>query len=143
MVVSTTEVERECAALRARIASRKVSRIFDEALRPLGLKVTQFTLLAAIERGAPSSITELAEALAMERTTLTRNLRVLERRGLIEIGPEGRHRSRPLRVTKKGEALLHAALPVWRNVQDRIVGRLGRDRWHKVQAALEALASVM
>lgn len=142
MTVSTTEVERECAALRARMASRKVSRIFDEALRPLGLKVTQFTLLAAIERGAPSSITELAEALAMERTTLTRNLRVLERRGFIEIGPEGRRRSRPLRVTEKGKALLQAALPVWRNAQDRVVARLGRDRWRTVQAALEALASV-
>ena len=143
MTVSTTDVERECAALRARMASRKVSRIFDEALRPLGLKVTQFTLLAAIERGAPSSITELAEALAMERTTLTRNLRILERRGLIEIGPETRRRCRPLRVTEKGKVLLQAALPVWRNAQNRVVARLGRDRWPTVQAALEALASVM
>ena len=140
MTSSVDDVGRECAALRARMASRRVSRAFDEALRPVDLKVTQFTLLAAIRRGAPESISELAEALAMERTTLTRNLRILERRGLIEIGPEGRRRARALRLTAKGETLLERALPLWRRAQDRVVARLGERRWREARALLEELA---
>lgn len=140
MASTIEDVGRECAALRARMASRKISRAFDEALRPLDLKVTQFTLLSAIRRGAPESISGLAEALAMERTTLTRNLRILERRGLIEIGPEGRRRARALRLTEKGEALLERALPLWRRAQDRVVARLGERRWQKARALLEELA---
>ncbi|RMD63276.1 MAG: MarR family transcriptional regulator [Alphaproteobacteria bacterium] len=138
-MVAMKDVERECAALRTRMAARKVTRAYDEALRPLGLKVTQFTLLVAIRRGAPESISQLAEILALERTTLTRNLRRLEKDGLVAVGPEGYRRARSLRLTKKGEAKLERALPLWRATQNRLVKRLGKDRWHETRALLSDL----
>ncbi len=138
-MVSVKDVERECAALRTRMAARKVTRAYDEALRPLGLKVTQFTLLVAIKRGAPDSISRLADNLALERTTLTRNLQRLEKDGLIEIGPEGYRRARSLRLTERGEARLEQALPIWRTIQDRLVAELGRERWEDAKLLLNDL----
>ena len=142
-MVAMRDVERECAALRTRMAARKVTRAYDEALRPLGLKVTQFSLLIAIRKGAPESISQLAEILALERTTLTRNLRVLEKEGLVEIGPEGYRRARALGLTTAGEAKLKEALPLWRAAQDRFVKRIGKRRWSEAKALLDELADAI
>lgn len=130
------EVAQECAAIRTRMAARSVTRAYDEALRPLGLRVTQFTLMVAIERGASESISALADKLAMERTTLTRNLRLLEKQGLIELGPEGYRRARSMQLTGEGRSLLAKALPVWRETQDALVQRLGAERWDTARALL-------
>ena len=137
------DVGRECAALRTRMAARKVTRAYDEALRPLGLKVTQFTLLIAIKQGAPDSISQLAEMLALERTTLTRNLQLLEKEGLVDVEPEGYRRARSMSLTKKGEAKLKKALPIWRTTQNRIVARLGKDRWNEAKILLGDLTEAM
>ena len=136
------DVGRECAALRTRMAARSVTRIYDEAMRPVGLKITQFTLLVAIKMGAPESISQLADHLAMERTTLTRNLQLLEREGLVEVGPEGYRRARSMRLTKTGEAKLKKALPIWQATQDRMVAALGKDRWTDARRHLEELSRV-
>ena len=136
------DVGRECAALRTRMAARSVTRIYDEAMRPVGLKITQFTLLVAIKMGTPESISQLADHLAMERTTLTRNLQLLEREGLVEVGPEGYRRARSMRLTKTGEAKLKKALPIWRATQDRMVAALGKDRWTDARRHLEELSRV-
>src|SRR5262249_27028396 len=107
-----TEAGRNCAVLRCRMAARAVTRAYDEALRPLELKVTQFTLLASVAIAAFQSISEMAEQLALERSTLSRNLLVLERRGLVERSAGRSGRARRLRITAKGEALLLRALPL-------------------------------
>lgn len=133
-------VSRECAALRTRMAARAVTRAYDEALRPLGLRVTQFTLLASIALGAPDSISALAELLAMERTTLTRNLRLLEKEGLVAVGPEGYRRARSLRLTAAGRRKLDQALPKWREAQDHLISKLGATRWRDARALLSELA---
>lgn len=133
------EVARDCACRRARMAARKVTRAYDEALRPVGLKITQFTLLVAIGQGRPASISSLAEWLAMERTTLTRNLQLLERERLIELGPEGTRRTRAMTLTEKGRDVLERALPRWRTAQDRLEERLGPERWAETRDRLTDL----
>lgn len=138
--VSERQIARECAALRTRMAARRVTRAFDEALRPTGLKVTQFSLLVAIRLGAPSSISELADRLALERTTLTRNLQLLEKDGLIALGPEGPRRARSMRLTTKGEEVLAQGAPLWRQAQDTLVRKMGADLWQQTKANLEALS---
>ena len=142
-MTSLADAARDCAALRTRMAARSVTRAYNEALRPLGLMATQFSLLAAIKQGAPDSISRLADWLAIERSTLTRNLQVLEKDGLIEVGPEGYRRARVLTLTEAGEAKLAAALPLWRQTQDRLEAKLGKRRWREARALLEELSTAL
>ena len=102
-----------CLCHNARMASRVITRAYDEALRPTGLRATQVAVLAAVGARGALSIKSLANSLEMERTTLTRNLRPLEEQGHVAIAPEGRHRSRVLTLTKSGQAALLKALPLW------------------------------
>lgn len=128
-----------CMATRSRIAARALSRAYDDALRPVDLKVTQFAVLVgAALSGGGKTITELADALGLERSSLSRNLAPLERRGLVALGPETQHRARHVDITPDGRALIDAATPLWRRVQDDLKERLG-DGWESTQASLHAL----
>jgi len=133
-------VSQECAALRTRMAARSITRAYDDALRPIGLRITQFTILAAIHRGAPDSVSSLAEALAMERTTLTRNLRLLVEAGYVELGAEGYRRARAMRLTEAGRSKLQEAIPLWRSVQQRVTASFGNERWRDARDLLTELA---
>ena len=107
-----------------------MTRAYEKALRPVGLKATQFTILVAISRvDLAVPIGTLAKALSMDRTTLTRNLRPLEKQGLLEILPEGYRRARGMVLTRKGRKVLERAIPLWREVQTATVNRIGDDRW--------------
>jgi DNA-binding MarR family transcriptional regulator len=107
-----------CYANRLRRAARAISRHYDAALKPLDLKVSQLCVLAAAQKSAGSmTIVDLAETLGMDRSTLSRNLDPLERRGLVALGPEERHRARRVAITAPGEALLTAAYPIWAAAQ--------------------------
>ena len=137
----------ECLCFRSRRASRLITRAYDEALRPLGLHATQLTLLNAIAMGGEggSLMPHLAEVLAMEISTLSRNLRPLEREGLIEIGRSSEDRRvRVARLTRKGQDLLQAALPLWREAHMRVTGALGQqaseDLRHRLDAAATSVA---
>ncbi len=119
-----------CACFNLRAAARALTRAYDEALRPVGLKATQFTILVAISQVDEAvPIGTLAKALSMDRTTLTRNLRPLEKQGLVEILPEGYRRARGMVLTGKGRKVLETAFPLWRQAQKATVGRIGGDRW--------------
>lgn len=133
------EVAQDCACRRTRMAARKITRSYDDALRPVGLKVTQFTLLVAIGHGQPQSISSLADWLAMERTTLTRNLQLLEREALIKVGPEGYRRARTMSLTEKGRWAIERALPYWRAAQQALQRRIGAERWREARACLDEL----
>src|SRR5690606_30465729 len=112
-----------CLCFRTRRLSRLITRAYDEALRPIGLQATQLTLLNAIAMGreAGQLMPRIASILAMDATTLSRNLRPLERDGLIVIGRrEDDRRVRVARLTAAGEARLEAALPLWQEAHDRI-----------------------
>src|SRR3954454_1640811 len=122
---ATTRLVRDtCLCLHLQRAARAVARRFDEALRPLGLTNGQFSLLMSLNRPEPPTIGNVAALLAMDRTTLTANLKPLERRGLVEVRIDGAdRRSRRLVLTQQGRDLLQSALPVWQR-QHRAVEEL-------------------
>jgi DNA-binding MarR family transcriptional regulator len=120
------EMATKCFANRLRSASRAITRHYDAALKPLDLKVSQLGVLVAVSRGGGGlTIVELAEHLAMDRSTLSRNFDPLARRGLVELGPEGRHRARHVTLTDAGAALVQAAYPRWRQAQDAVAAAVG------------------
>jgi DNA-binding MarR family transcriptional regulator len=111
------EVESSCICLRVQRASRAVGRRFDKAFRGLDLNNWQFTLLTSLAIIDQSSVNTLARELAMDRTTMTRNLRVLERRGLLAINPDVRDgRVKRVSLTAPGRTLLAQAIERWREV---------------------------
>jgi DNA-binding MarR family transcriptional regulator len=124
---TTLHVRDTCLCLHLQRAARVVARRFDEALRPLGITQGQFSLLMSLNRPQPPTIGSVAELLAMDRTTLTANLKPLERRGLVTvtIDPADR-RSRRLALTAEGRALLVAAVPVWKRTHAALERRLKR-----------------
>ena len=129
----------DCACLKVRTASRAVTRFYDEAFRPIGLRATQLTVLVAVTFGEAVSIAWLSRLLGMDRSTLTRNLRPLEDKGLVALGPEGHHRSRTLSVTSKGEQLVHKALPLWEKTQEKLREELKKPHWMNLHAELDHL----
>ena len=128
-----------CMCHKARMAARVVTRAYDDALRPTGLRATQVSVLAAVGARGALSIKSLADALQMERSTLTRNLRPLEKKGYVELAPERRYRSRVLTLTSAGRAALVSALPLWEGAQRKLKGRVGQHRWPTVQDGLSIL----
>jgi DNA-binding MarR family transcriptional regulator len=126
-----------CACHRIRMAARAVTRRYDEALRPIGLRATQIAVLAAVALEGAMSITALAEAMGMDRSTLTRNLAPLEKEGLLAVGNEGWRRSRTLRITAGGRAKLRQALPLWEEAQRGLREDLGARRWAEVHTSLD------
>jgi DNA-binding MarR family transcriptional regulator len=129
----------DCACLKVRTASRAVTRFYDDAFRPIGLRATQLTVLVAVTFGEAVSIAWLSRLLGMDRSTLTRNLRPLEQKGLVALGPEGHHRSRTLSVTSKGEQLVHKALPLWEKTQEKLREELKKPHWMNLHAELDHL----
>ena len=108
------DVADTCLCLHAQRAARAIARLFDAALRPVGLTNGQFSLLMALNRAEPPTIGQLAPFLAMDRTSLTAALKPLERRGLLRVTPSPQdRRSRVVAITAEGVACLKAALPLW------------------------------
>ena len=132
----------DCASFNLRKASRLMAQAYDRYLQPSGLTNTQFTLLALTSRRGPISITELAGALAMERTTLTRNLRLVERQGLLEVTAGRDARTRDVRLTAKGSKTLKKAIPLWQEAQIRVVEALGRAHWRDLVKQLRTISQV-
>jgi len=135
------DIARSCVALHVRMTARAVTRAYDEAMRPSGLKITQFVLLAALSTGAWRSVTELAERFALERTSLTRNLQLLAAEKLIA-PVDCKGRASIYEVTDKGRAAIEAAIPYWRAAQDRIESGLGEQRWGETREGLKALRRI-
>jgi DNA-binding MarR family transcriptional regulator len=109
---------RDCLCLHTRRSSRRLTQFYDAMMRDSGLRVTQFLLLEAVRQMQPASQQPLAELLGMERTTLTRNLAVLEREGLatVEKGIDDR-RENQIRLTRKGRTAIQRATPSWEKAQ--------------------------
>jgi DNA-binding MarR family transcriptional regulator len=117
----TLEVRDRCLCFRTQRAARVLARRFDAAFRPLDLTNGQFSLLIGLNRPEPPTMREVAPFLGMDRTSLTAALKPLQRRGLVAVAADDRdRRSRRLRLTDQGRALLDAALPIWRDEHDRL-----------------------
>lgn len=109
-----------CLCLAARRHARAVTRRFEDELRSVGLRATQFSVLAALAQLRQSTVTPLADLLGVERTTLTRSVSLLLERGLLEEFATEDKRQRAVRLTPAGHALLARAVPVWRRVQESL-----------------------
>lgn len=120
------------------MAARAVTRLYDEELRDSGLRATQVSVLVAIAVDEVMSIAALAKFMGMDRSTLTRNLRPLERDGLVKLGSEGWRRSRTVEITKKGRSRLKDALPLWERAQAALRRKLGDKRWDLIHDDLDA-----
>ncbi|WP_206453006.1 MarR family winged helix-turn-helix transcriptional regulator [Aurantimonas marina] len=125
-LATTHEVRDRCLCLHLQRAARAIGRRFDEALKSVGLTNGQYSLLVSLNRPEPPRLGDVAVLLAMDRTTLTANLKPLERRGLLTILPDTRDkRSRRLTLTEAGRDLLVEAVPIWRATHDDVDRLLG------------------
>ncbi len=119
----------DCMCASFRRASRTVTQYYDEALRPVGLRATQFTVLQALTQTGEISQGKLGEILAIDSTTLTRTLEIMLRSGWVAKRHGKDRRERLLRLTKAGEVLLKRATPPWEETQARLRRLLGTERW--------------
>ena len=118
-----------CVCFALRKSARAVTQLYDAALEPIGLRATQFSLLASLRVGGPLTVSKLAEAMVMDRTTLTRNLSPVERRGLIKIAPGRRdRRTKEVALTAKGRKRLSQADPLWAAAQTHMRHAMGVKR---------------
>jgi DNA-binding MarR family transcriptional regulator len=138
---TTLEVRDACLCLHLQRAARAVARRFDAAFRPFELTSGQFSLLMSLNRPQPPTIGSVAALLAMDRTTLTANLKPLERRGLLRVAVDpADKRSRRLSLTPAGRALLASAVPVWRDTHAAIDRLLPRPDPEDLRRDLRALS---
>jgi len=126
-----------CASFRR--SARALSQLYDEAMRPTGLRGTQFTILQALSLTGEITQGDLGEVLATDSTTLTRTLDILGRRGWIGKRQGKDRRERWLRLTPAGQKQFNSALPYWQKIQDRLQRQMGHERW---QALLQMTQEV-
>ncbi|MCI0430182.1 MAG: MarR family transcriptional regulator [Rhodospirillales bacterium] len=130
-----------CVCLRVQRASRAIARHFDEALRPLGLSNGQFSLLMQLNRPSPLTVGGLAEELVMDRTTTTKNLKPLERRGLLRIRrDEEDPRVKRITLTSAGRALLAKAVRHWKAANDAVVASLSDTELASLHSTMRTIA---
>ena len=134
-------IEMNCTHYNLRKASRSVTQFFNAVLKPSGLEINQVTLLTAISLHGPARITMLAQELVMDRTTLTRDLKPLERCGFISIQSGQDKRMRFVSITKAGETALAEAVPLWESAQLAMIESLGSERWTSLLIELEHVVS--
>jgi DNA-binding MarR family transcriptional regulator len=121
-----------CMCSSFRRTSRALTQLYDEALQPLGLRATQFTILQALALAGEVTQGQLGEMLAMDSTTLTRTLTIMRRHGWIAERRRKDRRQRWLRLAKAGEAQLRRALPLWEKVQSRLRRQVGDQAWQNL-----------
>ncbi len=129
-----------CICTHLRRAARGVSRHYDEALDGFGINVAQFSLLRHLQRLDKPSISSLAEAMGLDRSTLGRNLKVLEAEGLVAMAEGDDLRNRLVLLTEQGKARLLAAEPAWEQAQERLVDTLGEAQRDELVRLLKQLA---
>lgn len=129
----------DCVCLGLRRAARTVTRLYDDALRPCGLRATQFSLLAVLFANGRAPFSDLAAMLALEQTTLSRNLQLLERRKLVQIVPGDDRRTRDVLLTSAGKTLYERAMLLWSKAQSHATNTLGHDRWKRMRTQLNRL----
>lgn len=137
-----THEARRCACANIRRTDRVVTGFYDERLAPSGLSTTQFTLLSTLAEAAPISINRLAEIIEMDRTTLTRNLTLLVKRGLARLEEGEDRRMRLILLTPEGEQALGRAWPLWQDAQARIEHAFGQQRFDDLLTELSAIRAI-
>src|SRR5215207_6066425 len=137
---TTLYVRDHCLCLHTQRAARALARRFDEALRPLGLTNGQFSLLMSLNRPEPHNMGSVASLLAMDRTTLTADLKPLELLGLVETSLGKDRLSRIIRLTPAGQTILATAVPVWTDTHREVSERIGVETAQRLRRDLSALS---
>jgi len=141
-ITKCREIGRTCACYKMRKAARAVTKLYEEVLRPSGLRATQFSLLMATRVMGPVTVVKLAQVMVIDRTTLTRNLQILEKQGLISIKPGEDRREREVNLTAEGMEVLTKAIPLWEEAQNRVKKGLGEERLHNLLRDLSEMISL-
>ena len=142
MPVETLPRPEDCNCFAVRSAARHVSQFYDQFLAPIGLRTTQFSILAKLKQRGPLTINALANDMVMDRTTLGRNVLPLERDGLIRIEPiASDRRAKELHLTNAGEKRLQAALKAWSQAQAQFETTFGAKRAGELRASLRAVVN--
>jgi DNA-binding MarR family transcriptional regulator len=137
------EMGRMCACANLRRASRAVTRMYDRILKPSGLRVTQFALLMAVRALGPVPVTILARKTLMDRTTLGRNLKLLEKKKYIRMTPGSDQRVREISLTENGLRVLLGAVPYWEEAQGKMVESLGPEGMENLLGGLSSVISMV
>ncbi len=132
-----------CVCSTLRMVSRAVTQLYDDVLRPSGLRVTQFSILATIARMDAANLRQLEDTLAIDQTTLTRSVNLLERDGMTERVPHPDGRIKAMRLTSRGRRALEVARPLWAQAQGKVLRELGRKAWADAQRRLAHLLYVV
>ena len=143
MAVSSELQPKNCACFSVRKTARVLTQEYDQTMSASGLKTTQFSALAVIKRIGPVTITELAHAMEIERTSLTRNLGLLQRDGLVLVTTGADARSRIVELTKLGVKKFDEAIVLWEVTQKRVVEKFGKKRYESLRTELEELRAVV
>lgn len=136
------DVSAGCVCFHLRRSARTISQFYDRILAPSGLRTTQFSLLTAVRRTGGLPFTRLAEILGMDRTTLTRNLRPLEREGLLKVAVGSDRRVRLVKLTPAGGRKLKLAEPLWARAHTRITEGIGEKSWQELRRDLSRTIAV-
>src|SRR5271167_3101349 len=120
-------IARSCIAVRLRLLNRVVTNFYDDALRPLGLKVSQLNILIVAARLGLARPAQVCEILQLDVSTLSRNVKPLQAHGWLEVVPEEDARSQPFRLTAQGKRLIEKAVPAWEAAQHRAIELLGEE----------------
>lgn len=139
---SYQSVNAECCCFNLRKITRSVTQYFDRHLDPSGIRATQFTLLIALSSTNAKTLTEIAEGLVMDRTTLTRNLKPLEKLGFISTVQTVDKRSKAYILTEKGREVLAKAVPLWREAQQHVVSNFGDERYQNILTELSTMLNI-
>src|SRR6059036_3100411 len=131
-----------CVCSTLRMVTRAVTQLYDDVLRPSGLRVTQFSILATLARLGEANLRQLGDTLGIDQTTLTRSLNLLERDGLTERVPHPDGRIKAMRLTAKGRRALEVARPLWAQAQDKVLREWGTKAWADAQRRLAHLLYV-
>lgn len=138
----TLEVYSTCLCMHTQRAARALGRVFDHALKPFGLTHGQFSLMMALNRPDAPLLSEVADLLGMDRTSLTAKLKALEKRGLVSSAPdETDRRGRRLTLTLAGQEALISALPAWRATHEMLNDQVNTDEQSTLKSLLGQIAS--
>ncbi|USG62502.1 MarR family winged helix-turn-helix transcriptional regulator [Sneathiella marina] len=135
------DIPQICLCIELRSAAQKLTKIYDKALKPVGITVTQFSLLHKVQHLDHPTLNDLAKATDLDRSTLGRNLRLLQNIGLIKMQSGTDARTKIIHLTKSGHRLFDQAAPLWQKVQSTLKNRLGEDKRSVLTELLTDLSS--
>jgi len=135
-------IARTCVCFQTRMTAHAVTRAYNKALSPFGLEVTQFNILAALASGPSGSVTALSDTLALDRTTMTRNLKRLESLGLVTVANGPGRAMRPS-LTPAGTEKLVLAIPFWQQIHGQMEAAIGAETWQRTRDGLRTIRRVL